>query len=142
MEPLDLLNDFTWENYKQISSQLLQVNEKEVETELRLQASRYSMYHGLMCRCKAELSEREREAEFISASIREEVRNSSTSKAPAHALESIVNSNQEYNDKIKEVNEAAFRYEMLKGLTKALEQKKDMLVQISSNNRAEVKLYN
>ena len=47
-ELIESLEDFTWENYKDISDALVQFNEYEVENEMMRQASVYSYYYGLM----------------------------------------------------------------------------------------------
>ena len=66
---------------------------------------------------------------------------SSTTKLTAKDLDDLVLADDSFVVAQKEVNEATFKYELLKGLVKALEQKKDMLQQVSANKREEIKLY-
>ena len=57
-------------------------------------------------------------------------------------LENYIFANSDYNEQVRKVNDANERYLTLKGLVNALELKKDMLVQLNANRRAETKLYN
>ncbi len=65
----------------------------------------------------------------------------STTKVTAKDLDDIVLGDTYYTELQTNLDEATFKYEMLKGLVRALEQKKDMLQQISANKREETKLY-
>ena len=67
--------------------------------------------------------------------------NSPLKKLTAKDLDDIVESTSEYAVYTKSVTDASFQYTLLKGLVSALEHKKDMLVQLSSNRRAETNLY-
>ena len=74
-------------------------------------------------------------------SARKEKKNSSTTKQTAKDLDDFVMSEPEFALYTKKVNDAQFKYTLLKGLVSSLEHKKDMLVQLSSNRRAETNLY-
>ena len=138
----DLLTNFNWENYKEISDALTKVNQNQIETEMANQASVYSYYHGLMASAKHELDDLRSDVTTLSAKLRAGHRSASSVKLTAQNLDDLVFSDEAYDTAQKELNEASFRYEVLKGLCRALEHKKDMLVQMSSNRRAETKLYN
>jgi adenine C2-methylase RlmN of 23S rRNA A2503 and tRNA A37 len=75
------------------------------------------------------------------ASLRREAKNNTVKKLTAKDLDDIVFSNEDIREKQKKLNDATFKYELLKGLVRSLEQKKDMLQQVSANKREEIKLY-
>ena len=75
------------------------------------------------------------------ALTRKEKKASTVAKQTAKDLDDFVESTSEYAVYTEKVNEASFKYTLLKGLVSSLDHKKDMLVQLSSNRRAETNLY-
>ena len=138
----DLLTNFNWDNYKEISEAISKVNQNQIETEMAHQASMYSYYHGLMASAKHEYNDLNTDVNALTAKLRAGHKNASSVKLTAKDLDDLVMSDEAYIKASKDLNEASFRYEILKGLCRALEHKKDMIVQMSSNRRAETKLYN
>ena len=138
----DLLTNFKWDNYKDISDALTEVNQADIEKEMAQQASMYSYYHGLMASAKHELNDLQKDLQRTVSQLRAGHKQGSSVKLTAKDLDDLVFGDQRYDDLQTTVNDASFRYDVLKGLCRALEHKKDMLVQISSNRRAETKLYN
>ena len=135
------LEDFSWENYKDISDALLQFDENTVDTEMSRQAAIYSYYHGLMSLAKKRVGDMQTELTRFGSEIRKDTKEESSGKMTAKDLDDAVNSNPEIFVKMAEINEMSFRFELLRGLVRALEQKKDMLQQVSANRREEAKLY-
>ena len=140
-ELIESLEDFTWENYKDISDALVQFNEYEVETEMFRQASIYSYYYGLMGMAKKMVSERSLELTRFMSRLRKEAKATSSVKLTAKDLDDLVFADDQYYARQTALDDATFKYELLKGLVRALEQKKDMLQQVSANKREETKLY-
>jgi len=138
----ELLSNFSWDNYKQISEAISEINQNEMETEMSKQPSMYSYYHGLMASAKHEHNDLNTDVNALTAKLRAGHKNASSVKLTAKDLDDLVMSDEAYITASKDLNEASFRYEVLKGLCRALEHKKDMIVQMSSNRRAETKLYN
>ncbi len=138
----DLLTNFNWDNYKEISEAISKVNQNQIETEMSHQASMYSYYHGLMASAKHEYNDLQTDVNSLTAQLRAGHKNGSSVKLTAKDLDDLVFSDQSFVEAQKNLNELSFRYEVLKGLCRALEHKKDMIVQMSSNRRAETKLYN
>jgi len=137
----DTLQDFTWENYKDISDALIQFDEGEVENEMFRQASIYSYYYGIMSAAKRDMNDLSGDVVRLLAKLRSGYKHSATGKLTAKDLDDLVFADESYQTAQDEVNEATFKYELLKGLVRALEQKKDMLQQVSANKREETKLY-
>jgi hypothetical protein len=138
----DILSDFTWDNYKDITEELTRVNLVDLDGEMARQATIYSYYYGLMSAAKSDANKLESDLHRLMGVLRSGFKASSSTKLTAKDLDDLVLSSPEYDKASSEVRELNFKYEILKGLTRALEHKKDMLVQLSSNRRAETKLYN
>lgn len=137
-----LLADFNWDNYRDLSDALSEVNPHDLDTELSRQASLYSYYSGLMAASKKKLGSLDADLNRLSGTVRSNLKRGSSVKLTAKDLDDLVFCDEDYISKNEEVIEANFHYDVLKGLCRALEHKKDMLVQLSSNRRAETKLYN
>tara|TARA_R110002051_G_scaffold325166_1_gene426103 strand:+ start:911 stop:1342 length:432 start_codon:yes stop_codon:yes gene_type:complete len=140
-ELIESLEDFTWENYKDISDALVTFTEYGIEDEMFRQASIYSYYYGLMSMAKKMVGERSVGLTRFMSKLRKEAKASSSVKLTAKDLDDLVFSDDQYAQRQMALDDATFKYEMLKGLVRALEQKKDMLQQVSANKREETKLY-
>lgn len=138
----ELLADFNWDNYRGLSDSLTAINLVDLDNELSRQASIFSYYSGLMSAAKRQLADLEADLNRLSGTVRSTLKRGSSVKLTAKDLDDLVFCDAEYISQNEQVNQASFRYDVLKGLCRALEHKKDMLVQISSNRRAETKLYN
>jgi len=77
-----------------------------------------------------------------SAQVRLAAVDSSDKKVTDKNLEAIVSADPEIFALKQDYNNLTTRYSLLKSLVTALDHKKDMLIQLSSNQRAETKLYN
>jgi hypothetical protein len=135
------LEDFTWENYKDISDALVKFDEFNIDNEMLRQASIYSYYYGLMSAAKKQMNDLDADVVRLSSKLRSGYKHSATGKLTAKDLDDLVFADETFVTAQKEVSEATFKYELLKGLVRALEQKKDMLQQVSANKREETKLY-
>ena len=140
-ELIETLDDFTWENYKDISDALVSFSDHAVEDEMFRQASIYSYYYGLMSVAKKTVNQRSLQLTRYTAQLRKTAKLESSTKLTAKDLDDLVLSEDQYLARQTLVDEATFKYEMIKGLVRALEQKKDMLQQVSANKREETKLY-
>jgi len=136
-----LLEEFTWDNYKTISDAVVKFDEYNIDNEMFRQASIYSYYYGLMGAAKKRMNDLDTELVRLSSTLRRDYKNGSVSKLTAKDLDDLVFGDETFVTAQKEVSEATFKYELLKGLVRALEQKKDMLQQVSANKREETKLY-
>ena len=105
------------------------------------QASIYSYYYGLMGMAKKMVSERSLQLTRFMSKLRKEAKHDSRVKLTAKDLDDLVFADQQYFQRQTALDDATFKYELLKGLVRALEQKKDMLQQSSANKREETKLY-
>lgn len=140
---IESLEDFTWENYKTISDALVMFDDSNIELEMQRQPTIYSYYHALMSLAKKTVNDIEADNVRVASTIRSSYRNNSKvgNKLTAKDLDDQVFADEQYIAATRKLNDASFKYELLKGLVRALEQKKDMLQQVSANKREETKLY-
>jgi predicted nucleotide-binding protein len=138
---LEALDDLTWENYVDIADEVTHFNKHAIDDELARQASVYSYYQGLLSIAKKKLDEANLDLTKYTAQTRKDKKMSTVAKQTAKDLDDFVESSSEFIAYSKKVNDAYFKYTLLKGLVSSLEHKKDMLVQLSSNRRAETNLY-
>ena len=138
---LEALEDLTWENYVDIADAATQFDKHEIDSELAKQASVYSYYQGLLSVAKNKLDKANLELIKYTSQTRKEKKRSTPAKQTAKDLDDFVESSAEFAVYTESVNECSFKYTLLKGLVSSLEHKKDMLVQLSSNRRAETNLY-
>mgnify|MGYP003636902436 CR=1 FL=1 len=138
---VEALEDLTWENYVDVADAVTQFDKHEIDTELARQASVYSYYQGLLSVAKNRLDQANLELTKYTAQTRKEKRDSTVAKQTAKDLDDFVESSPDFEEYSKGANEASFKYTLLKGLVSSLDHKKDMLVQLSSNRRAETNLY-
>jgi len=138
---LEAFEDLTWENYIDIADGVTQFDKHEIDTEMARQASVYSYYQGLLSLSKKALDDANLALTQYTAMTRKEQKEGSSNKQTAKDLDDFVESRDTFRVYTKSVNDAQFKYTLLKGLVSSLEHKKDMLVQLSSNRRAETNLY-
>ena len=139
---LEVFEDLTWENYIEVADAATKFDKHEIDMELSRQASVYSYYQGLLSISKKNLDEANLTLTTYMAQTRKDKKTRSyPKKLTAKDLDDYVESSEEYIKYSKEVNDASFKYTLLKGLVSSLDHKKDMLVQLSSNRRAETNLY-
>jgi hypothetical protein len=138
---LEALEDLTWENYVDIANELTRCDQDEIDGEMARQASIYSYYQGLLSVAKKMLDETNLNLTKYCAQTRKNRKEGSSVKQTAKDLDDFVESSEEFVELNRLVNDAQFKYTLLKGLVASLEQKKDMLVQMSSQRRAETNLY-
>ena len=138
---LEALEDLTWDNYVDIADGITQFNKHEIDNELTRQASVYSYYQVLLSVAKKRLDDANLDLTKYMAQTRKDKKAATAAKQTAKDLDDFVESSDEFAVYTKKVNDASFKYTLLKGLVSSLEHKKDMLVQLSSNRRAEANLY-
>jgi len=139
---LEAYDDLTWENYVDISDSIVRFDKNNIDDELQKQASVYSYYTGLCGMSKKDMDSANLKLTQFMAQTRKDKKNSNlAAKQTAKDLDDFVSSTEEFHILSGEVNNCQFKFTLLKGLVQSLEQKKDMLVQLSANSRAETNLY-
>jgi hypothetical protein len=136
----EIFNNLDLSEYYELQRQAVAFDDHNIEEEMTKQASNYAQYHALLMIGKRELDKENRELDRISAQLSQEYRKTAA-KATAKAVEDYVFCHPEYLAQREVMDDVSFRYGLLKGLVKAIEQRKDMLQQCSANKREETKLY-
>ena len=140
----EALEDFRWEVYDDIAANIAKIDSMNIDEELQRQALTYSKYYGLMALCKDKLRDAELDLEVFVARTKHDEYTRKTEageKITEKIMEAFVFSRPDYKNFVKQVGNRKSQYEMLKGLVNSLSQRKDALIQISSNARAEKNMY-
>ena len=139
-----VINELDMDTYNEICQSITKIDRSNMDVELSRHASHYSYYSAMQDLCKKRLDDKNLELTMYMAQTRkertEEGRNS-PKKATAKDLDDYVLSQPEYGRIGRELNELTLKYNMLKSLVQSLGQKKDLLVQLSANMRAEKNIY-
>ena len=133
-----------WEVYINLSEDLTRIDTMSIDDELSKQATVFSYYSGLYEHAKrdSEIKEIELTQAMADAKIRAQSECEAAGKrATANILDSYVNSDSTCNEMSKNLTESKYRLGLLKSLMSSLSHKKDMLVQISANQRSEKGIY-
>ena len=141
----DILEDFDWENFKALSTEICSINENALSDEMVKLPNIYVQWYQLLARARKKVDIRNGELSKISAELNRERQTTYSNKgkkATAKDLESYVASHPSFVECNRRVYEAREVYEMIKSVVNAISHKKDMLVQLNSDRRAETKLYN
>ena len=140
----ETLDDFRWEIYDEIAANIAKIDPMHIDEELQRQAFTYSRYYGLMALCKDKLRGAELDLEIYIARTKHDEYSRKTEageKMTEKIMEAFVFSRPEYKNFVKQVDDRKSQHEMLKGLVNSLSQRKDALIQMSSNARAEKNMY-
>ena len=136
--------DLNWDLFVEISDSIIKINDRDIDAELTKHASQFSYYSGLCDVAKRDVEEASLKLTQFSSETRRDYAvtcKAEGKKATAKDLDDLVFSEDQYQARQSLLDDATFKYELLKGLVRALEQKKDMLQQVSANKREETKLY-
>lgn len=138
---IEVLEDLTWDIYPELVDKLMKFNRSTIDDEIERQASIYSYYYGLMCVAKRKVDEYDQDATRAAANARRDAKFSTKSKLTAKDLDDVAFADPIYEKALENLRDYREKYGMLKGIVSSLEQKKDMLIQLSANARAETNLY-
>jgi hypothetical protein len=131
------------ETYVEITKRYLKINESSIETALYQHTGVFAFFGAVLAYAKRELDRATSSYEYEEASVREARRAElveSGKKATDRSLDAYVKTVSTLRAKEKEVEEASHSYHLAKNIVGSLDHQKDMLVQISANRRAEVKM--
>jgi hypothetical protein len=146
MNDLELdLEGITEENYPGIVREITNINSRNIDDELERQASLYSWYYGLLASCKSKVRKSEADLEIFESLTRNDEYNRRTEegqKITEKIMEAYVKSRPEYRELLETKMNLEVKYDLLRGVVTSLSHKKDTLIQMSSNARAEKNIYN
>ena len=139
---ISLFKDMSVEDYFDIVEETTRVDRNNIEDSLVRQSSIYASYTTMACIARADMEKANRELEKFASMTRKQIKNETSAKMTAKDLDDALFSHLEYDEHFDRHQEAKQKYEFLKGLVMSLNHKKDMLIQLSSHQREEKKLYN
>lgn len=137
-----LYNDLE-NSYPKIIETYLTINDSNLDVRMQRMAEVYAFFSNLLAYSKYILDEAEREQEVKNALISVQVMKSLREqgiKPSDNKLDAYIQSSDGYSEIQQKVNEAAKNYNISKNIVDSLQMAKDMVVQLSSNRRAELKL--
>ena len=120
--------ELNWEHYEGIAANLSRIDKSSMEDELVELPTVYSYYHGLMIRSKTLCDKMAEKIEVAKSNTRHENRQTVNCNVKIQILVQALISRKEI-------------YSLLKSVCDAIMMKKDMLIQLSANQRQETKLY-
>tara|TARA_R110000851_G_scaffold229758_1_gene382459 strand:+ start:18001 stop:18441 length:441 start_codon:yes stop_codon:yes gene_type:complete len=132
--------ELNWEHYEGIAANLSRIDKSSMEDELVELPTVYSYYHGLMIRSKTLCDKMAEKIEVAKSNTRHENRQTGV-KVTAIAGEDLVNCNVKIQILVQALISRKEIYSLLKSVCDAIMMKKDMLIQLSANQRQETKLY-
>jgi hypothetical protein len=138
-----IINELDMDTYNEICQSITRIDRSNMDVELSRHASHYSYYSAMQDLCKKKVDDKNLELTMYMAQTRKERKSESAvlGKPTAKDLDDHVLSQAEYGRICREVNDLTLKYNMLKSLVQSLGQKKDLLVQLSANMRAEKNIY-
>lgn len=133
---LTAYKNLDWDTYVDLCDSLTKISKDSIDLNLQLQSSLYSHYAGLEALARLEVDK----AETILEGAISETINSLSEKLTAKKMDAVIAVNERVKETKNALHEAQYRYNLIHALVKALDQKKDCLIQMSSNHRAEMNL--
>mgnify|MGYP003145181752 CR=1 FL=1 len=131
------------ESYMEITKRYLKIDEDSIEAALYHHTGIFAFFSAVLAHAKREVDRASRAYDQSEARCREERRCElveAGKRATDRSLDSYVKTLDELQQKNELVDEASHKYHLAKNIVNSLVHQKDMLVQISVNKRAEVKL--
>jgi hypothetical protein len=143
MNDIELTYSKLSDTYLDITKSYLTIDDSNVEKALLQHTGVYAFFGAVLAHAKKKSNAVESEYEYEEAKIRESKRREMQEegkRATDRALDAYVKTVEELRILKQSVNGADHRYNLARNIMHALDHQKDMLVQISANKRAEVKL--
>jgi len=139
----EVVNNLDMETYNEICQNITRIDRSNMDVELSHHASHYSYYSAMQDLCKKKLDDKNLDLTMYMAQTRKERKSESAvlGKPTAKDLDDHVCSQEEFRRISLDINELTLKYNMLRSLVQSLGQKKDLLVQLSANMRAEKNIY-
>lgn len=139
---LDFTNllDLDIQQYHEIVADLSKIDRERIEDELDTLSGIYGYYYGLMVRANRLLDGAIQARDSYRSSRKNELRKL-PSKNTVESLNDQLNADSDAKQLDIEVADIEEIYGLVKGICSTLENKKDMLVQLSANKRQEIKLH-
>lgn len=141
-ELLSVYLDLDFETYVTIVNDIMSVDRDTLDDELENHARIYSYYCGLYEQSKKDFEQENINLVFRQGQIKQEITDSYTGKRlTALVMETSLECNEELVVLQNLLLEKKYKLGLLKSIVMSLAAKKDTLVQLSANSRAEKNIY-
>ena len=139
---LDFTNliDLDIQRYHEIVAELSKIDRERIEDELDTLSGIYGYYYGLLARANRLLDGAIQARDSYRSAKKNELRKL-PGKNTVESLNDQLNADSDAKQLDIEVADIQEIYSLVKGICSTLENKKDMLVQLSANKRQEIKLH-
>lgn len=141
---LEFYEDLDFEMYISLSDEICKVK-GNLQDEMTNHARLYAYYAGVYEVARKDVEKQQNTLERLIDSARmnaTEVLKSEGAKVTVAAVESLAMSDTKVHEAQDTLNKFKFKLGLLRQLTSSMSHKKDMLVQLSTHEREEKKLYN
>jgi len=146
MRSEDLLKayeDLDLELYLKLSDALMAIDKFSVNDEMLKHARIYSYYCGLLEYATAQVKEYEVDMEKYEIELKNDARDAiihAGARATVAAVDDYVGRDATLYNMKKQVEEKRYKQGLLKSLVQSMSHRKDLLVQLSANSRAETRM--
>lgn len=124
------------EDWRVVIHQTLRISD-DLNFEFRRQAPLVGRAGFFNAQAKRKVRKLKTELEVLSARLRKRIKRTNGSLT-VDAMRAAVHRKKSYQRKLNELEEAQYEEDLIQGLLKALDHKKECLVQISANSRKEM----
>jgi hypothetical protein len=146
MNSEDLLKayeDLDLDLYLRLAEALMSIDKFSVNDEMLKHARIYSYYCGLLEYATAQVKEYEVDMEKYEIELKNDARDAiihAGARATVAAVDDYVGRDATLYNMKKQVEEKRYKQGLLKSLVQSMSHRKDLLVQLSANSRAETRL--
>jgi len=137
----NLYETINWETYIQLCNELTSIDETDLDAELAKQATLFSYFTGLLAYADNEVSKFEVELTYTKSKLKEDESSKSSKKLTVAQMDMFLGAHPLVHSAELDLLELEYKAKLFSGIVRSLSQRKDMLVQISSNKKAENKMY-
>ena len=146
MKSDDLLRayeDLDMDLYLTLADSLLNIDKFSVNDEILKHSRLYSYYAGLMEYASYQVKQSEQDLEKYQADLKNDARDAiikAGARATVAAVEDYVGRDEGLDTMKRSVEEKRYKQGLLKSLVQSMQHRKDLLVQLSANSRAETRM--
>ena len=129
--------------YLAIAKEYLEITEHTMEEALQRHTAIYAFFSAVLAHAKKIHNSAELSYEYAEAEVREDRRQQLVKeggKTTEGALNTYVKTVPELRELQSKCSQAQHKYNLAKNIVSSLDHQKDMLVQMSANKRAEIKM--
>ena len=131
------------DQYLKITKEYLELTDANMEEALQRHTSIYAFFGAVLAYAKRKMDSTEIKCEYAEAKVKEDRRGvliQAGSKVTESSLNTYVKTDTTIRELQSQVLEAQHKYNLVKNIITSMDHQKDMLVQMSANKRAELKM--